>query len=174
MGRKANWAPRGPREPKPTAAELAAVARLSAGSGDGRDAVAVRKLVDRCGRYGCAVTKTSRSARGFDECPGWCDALEAHDRAERARADAIAGKGAAKPRALASRERAALRDLEGGEPLGAGALLAIELLCEACRLDGCPDAPGEGGEPAVPESGVPTCPGWCALAARAWEGWWAP
>ena len=146
------------------------MARLRSGLGDEDDVRKVKLLTDRCGRFGCAYGRMSRSSPGFAECPGWCDALQAHRKAAEERERALAGEAGARPRALVPRERRAIGKLEAGEELAYGDLLALELLCATCRGDGCPHAPAKEGE--GKEASAKPCPGWCAVAERAWRARW--
>lgn len=153
---------RAKRKPVASAEETRALKRIEAGTGTDDDITSIRLLIDRCGRYGCVFTKCSHSSAGMDTCPGWCDVLDAHDAAVAAREAACKGRDHAKPRKLTRAEKAAFDHAQTGE-LTVSDMLAIELLCRACKLDGCAredDLPGI------------TCPGWCNLNANARLSWW--
>lgn len=153
---------RAERKPVASASELRSIKRIVEGTGTERDIVSVRLLIDRCGRYGCAFTKCNSTSVSMDKCPGWCDVLDAHDAAVAAREDACKGSDHAKPRKLTRAEKAALEHVQAGA-LTISDMLAIELLCRACKLDGCAR------EDVLSDT---TCPGWCNVNTCARLSWW--
>lgn len=147
------------KEPRPTAAEQRALDRLLEGQGDPVSAQAVRLLIDRCGRYGCVYTRPSKASPGMKECPGWCEALEIYDKQRSMQAAAMSEK--VKTSKLARDERSAIRALENGK-VSTKDVFVLILLSEKCASDGCKQS----------DDLATTCPGWCAIARRAWDVWW--
>ncbi len=150
------------KEPKPNAAEQKALERLLSGQGSPASAQAVRLLVDRCGRYGCVYTRPSKTSPGMKECPGWCEALELYDKQCAMQTAAVSGDTESKIGKLTRDERAAIQALES-EQLSTKDVFILFLLAERCAYSGC----------AYSEDSEASCPGWCEVARRAWDAWWA-
>ncbi len=149
-------------EPEPNASEQKALERLMSGQGCLTDAETVRLLIDRCGRYGCAYTRPSKTSPGMKDCPGWCDALDVYEEQRKAQAAAASGDAKSKAGKLARDEKAALRAYENGD-VSAKDTLILMLLAEKCAKSGCANA----GDPEA------SCPGWCSVAHKAWDMWWS-
>lgn len=150
------------KEPKPSKDEQKALEYLLQGQGSPANAQAVRLLVDRCGRYGCVYTKPSKTSPGMKECPGWCEALELYDKQCALQASATSSDTKSKIGKLTRDERAAIQALENTQ-VSTKDVFVLTLLSERCAKSGC----------AQSSDFKESCPGWCEVARRAWDIWWA-